>query len=164
MKVTFTSFPVVRTDSLKGRRGRLPSKPKVIQDMSTTGSSASLIASLVRAHIGSNPGIGKLDYSKVGGKMFSFFSSLGTTNYSFRHLSEHLCFLYFQYDETEVSSNQKEDADDIRLFYDLLTTSLEVIKKWANNIPGFSQFSSEDQELLLESAFVELFILRLAYR
>ncbi|XP_070766428.1 nuclear receptor subfamily 4immunitygroup A member 1 [Enoplosus armatus] len=123
---------VVRTDSLKGRRGRLPSKPKVAQDMTTTVSPVSMIASLVRAHIDSNPGVGKLDYSK--------------------------------YEETEVSPNKKEDASDIKRFYDLLTASMEVIRKWAISIPGFSEFCSEDQELLLESAFVELFILRLAYR
>lgn len=58
-------FPVVRTDSLKGRRGRLPSKPKVVQDVTTAVSPVSMIASLVRAHIDSNPDIGKLDYSKV---------------------------------------------------------------------------------------------------
>lgn len=69
-----------------------------------------------------------------------------------------------QYDETDVSPRQKEDANDIRQFYDLLTSSMEVIRKWAKNIPGFCDFCPEDQELLLESAFVELFILRLAYR
>ncbi|KAA8591333.1 hypothetical protein FQN60_002276 [Etheostoma spectabile] len=121
-----------KTDSLKGRRGRLPSKPKVAHNMTATVSPVSMIASLVRAHIDSNPSIGKLDYSK--------------------------------YDETEVSPNQKEDASDIKQFYELLTSSMEVIRKWAKSIPGFSEFCSEDQELLLESAFVELFILRLAYR
>lgn len=70
----------------------------------------------------------------------------------------------FQYDETEVSPNQKVDASDIKQFYDLLTASMEVIRNWAKSVPGFSEFCSEDQELLLESAFVELFILRLAYR
>ncbi|XP_060930990.1 nuclear receptor subfamily 4 group A member 1 [Limanda limanda] len=123
---------VVRTDSLKGRRGRLPSKPKAVQEVTTTVSPVSMIASLVRAHIDSNPDIGKLDYSK--------------------------------YEETEVSPNQKEDAGDIKQLYHLLTSSMEVIRKWAKSIPGFCDFSSEDQDLLLESAFVELFILRLAYR
>jgi len=60
--------------------------------------------------------------------------------------------------------DQKEEASDIKQFYDLLTVSMEVIKKWAKDIPGFSDFCLEDQELLLESAFVELFILRLAFR
>ena len=59
---------------------------------------------------------------------------------------------------------EKEDAGDIQQFYDLLTGSLDVIRKWAETIPGFTDFCTEDQELLLESAFVELFILRLAYR
>ncbi|KAG9328161.1 hypothetical protein JZ751_009300 [Albula glossodonta] len=123
---------VVRTDSLKGRRGRLPSKPKNVQDPVAMASPVNIIASLVRAHIDSNPAIGKLDYSK--------------------------------YQETVASLSEKEDADDIRQFYDLLTGSMEVIRKWAETIPGFSAFCPEDQELLLESAFVELFILRLAYR
>ena len=65
LTVDVTSCPVVRTDSLKGRRGRLPSKPKVIPDTKTTVSPVGMIASLVRAHIDSNPGVGKLDYSKV---------------------------------------------------------------------------------------------------
>ncbi|KAJ8390497.1 hypothetical protein AAFF_G00102940 [Aldrovandia affinis] len=123
---------VVRTDSLKGRRGRLPSKPKSVQDPTSTASPVNIIASLVRAHIDSNPAIGKLDYSK--------------------------------YQETVTSLSEKEDADDIRQFYDLLTGSMDVIRKWAKTIPGFTAFCPEDQELLLESAFVELFILRLAYR
>lgn len=59
---------------------------------------------------------------------------------------------------------EKEDASDIQQFYDLLTGAMDVIRGWAKNIPGFPDFCSEDQDLLLESAFVELFILRLAYR
>ncbi|XP_066564329.1 nuclear receptor subfamily 4immunitygroup A member 1 [Amia ocellicauda] len=123
---------VVRTDSLKGRRGRLPSKPKNVQDHLSTAPPINIIASLVRAHIDSNPAIGKLDYSK--------------------------------YQETVASLSDKEDASDIQQFYDLLTGSMDVIRKWAETIPGFTAFCPEDQELLLESAFVELFILRLAYR
>ncbi|XP_028308747.1 nuclear receptor subfamily 4immunitygroup A member 1 [Gouania willdenowi] len=123
---------VVRTDGLKGRRGRLPSKPKTLPDVTPSLSPVSLIASLVRAQMDSNPGVGTLDYSK--------------------------------YVETEAKPTQKEDARDIEEFYELLTASLEVIRKWATSVPGFTEFCSEDQDLLLESAFIELFILRLAYR
>ncbi|KAI1891097.1 hypothetical protein AGOR_G00160430 [Albula goreensis] len=123
---------VVRTDSLKGRRGRLPSKPKNVQDPSSVTPPVNIIASLVRAHIDSNPSVGKLDYSK--------------------------------YQETVASLSEKEDASDIQQFYDLLTSTMDVIRKWAETIPGFTGFCPEDQELLLESAFVELFVLRLAYR
>ncbi|XP_071766463.1 putative nuclear hormone receptor HR38 [Centroberyx gerrardi] len=123
---------VVRTDSLKGRRGRLPSKPKAVTETSSTTPHVNIVASLVRAHLDSNPTIGKLDYSK--------------------------------YQETVVSLSEKEDASDIQQFYDLLSGAMDVIRKWAETIPGFTDFCVEDQELLLESAFVELFILRLAYR
>nr|XP_046220331.1 probable nuclear hormone receptor HR38 [Oncorhynchus gorbuscha] len=123
---------VVRTDSLKGRRGRLPSKPKAVQGLSSAVSRVDIIASLVREYIESNSGVEKLDYSK--------------------------------YQETVASLSEKEDTCDIKQFYKLLTESMEVIRKWAESIPGFTAFCSEDQELLLESAFLELFILRLAYR
>ncbi|TNN44471.1 Nuclear receptor subfamily 4 group A member 1 [Liparis tanakae] len=123
---------VVRTDGLKGRRGRLPSKPKTVTEASSTTPSVNIVASLVRAHLDSNPTIGKLDYSK--------------------------------YQETVVNLKEKEEAGDIQQFYDLLTGALDVIRNWAETIPGFTDFCTEDQELLLESAFVELFILRLAYR
>ncbi|XP_060898739.1 probable nuclear hormone receptor HR38 [Labrus mixtus] len=123
---------VVRTDSLKGRRGRLPSKPKNVAEASSTTPSVNIIASLVRADMDSNPSIGQLDYSK--------------------------------YQETVDNLKEKVDSGDIQQFYDLLTGSLDVIRSWAENIPGFTDFCTEDQELLLESAFVELFILRLAYR
>ncbi|XP_061788360.1 nuclear receptor subfamily 4 group A member 2-like [Nerophis lumbriciformis] len=51
---------VVRTDGLKGRRGRLPSKPKSLPDSSSPIST--LLSALVRAHAESNPS--RLDYSK----------------------------------------------------------------------------------------------------
>lgn len=69
-----------------------------------------------------------------------------------------------QYQEKTNHLKEKEDAGDIQQFYELLTGALDVIRKWSQAIPGFTDFCEEDQELLLESAFVELFILRLAYR
>lgn len=53
---------------------------------------------------------------------------------------------------------------DVQQFYDLLTGSMDVIRKWAEKIQGFLELPKDDQDLLLESAFLELFILRLAYR
>ncbi|KAM8976747.1 nuclear receptor subfamily 4immunitygroup A member 1 [Pelodytes ibericus] len=119
---------VVRTDSLKGRRGRLPSKPRQVPDSSPV----SLINSLVRAHIDSIPSSTKLDYSK--------------------------------FQENVPVQLEKENAVDVQQFYDLLSGSLEVIRKWAEKIQGFLELPKEDQDLLLESSFLELFILRLAYR
>lgn len=75
-----------------------------------------------------------------------------------------MVLLSAQYQQTVASVSEKEDASDIQQFYDLLTGSMSVIGKWAESIPGFTAFPKEDQDLLFESAFVELFILRLAYR
>ena len=57
---------MVRTDSLKGRRGRLPSKPRSPQE-SPPSPPVSLITALVRAHIETSPDTApaKLDYSQV---------------------------------------------------------------------------------------------------
>lgn len=57
-------LPVVRTDSLKGRRGRLPSKPKSPQEPPPSPP-VSLITALVRAHVDTCPDIPNLDYSGV---------------------------------------------------------------------------------------------------
>ncbi|XP_077303790.1 nuclear receptor subfamily 4 group A member 2 isoform X4 [Lithobates pipiens] len=57
-----------------------------------------------------------------------------------------------------------DDTQHIQQFYDLLTGSMEIIRGWAEKIPGFSELHKQDQDLLFESAFLELFVLRLAYR
>lgn len=41
---------------------------------------------------------------------------------------------------------------------------MEIIRGWAEKIPGFTDLPKTDQDLLFESAFLELFVLRLAYR
>ncbi|XP_048882001.1 nuclear receptor subfamily 4 group A member 3 isoform X2 [Brienomyrus brachyistius] len=56
------------------------------------------------------------------------------------------------------------DAQHIHLFYRLLTSSMEVTRAWADRLPGFSDLPREDQTLLIDSAFLELFVLRLANR
>uniref|UniRef100_A0A8C3K497 Nuclear receptor subfamily 4 group A member 2 n=1 Tax=Calidris pygmaea TaxID=425635 RepID=A0A8C3K497_9CHAR len=57
-----------------------------------------------------------------------------------------------------------DDTQHIQQFYDLLTGSMEIIRGWAEKIPGFTDLPKTDQDLLFESAFLELFVLRLAYR
>ncbi|XP_018516693.1 nuclear receptor subfamily 4 group A member 2 isoform X2 [Lates calcarifer] len=120
---------VVRTDNLKGRRGRLPSKPKALSDSSSPV--GTLLSALIRAHVESNPSPSRLDYSK-------FKESPG--------------------------SPPGDDAQHVRQFYDLLTRSMEVIRGWAQKIPGFISLPKNDQDLLFYSAFLELFVLRLSYR
>ncbi|KAM6893434.1 nuclear receptor subfamily 4 group A member 2-like [Xenentodon cancila] len=120
---------VVRTDSLKGRRGRLPSKPKAPADSSLPGST--LLSALVRAHVDSNPSPSRLDYSKF---------------------------------QEIPGSPLRDNAQHVWQFYDLLTRSMEVIRGWAQRVPGFLTLPKHDQDLLFYSAFLELFVLRLSYR
>ncbi|KAK1798759.1 hypothetical protein P4O66_007053 [Electrophorus voltai] len=123
---------VVRTDSLKGRRGRLPSKPKNPQDFPNALSPANLLSALVKTHIDSNPSVGRLDYSK------------------------------FQAGPDYHSA--EDETVHIQLFYDILTGSMNIIRGWAEKMPGFTDLPKCDQELLFDTAFLELFVLRLAYR
>lgn len=115
---------VVRTDSLKGRRGRLPSKPKSPQGILHLLSSSdqqglidrkciesppsppvSLITALVRAHVDTTPDLANLDYS--------------------------------QYMEPSPIEPVISEPEKIQQFYTLLTTSVDVIKSFAEKIPGF---------------------------
>ena len=57
-----------------------------------------------------------------------------------------------------------DDVQHIQQFYDVLTDAMDIIRGWAQNIPGFIELTKQDQDLLFESAFLELFVLRLAYR
>lgn len=75
---------VVRTDSLKGRRGRLPSKPKSPHG-SPPSPPVSLITALVRAHVDTNPDFSSLDYSQV--RVFI------TGRFYFDSLRKHQCFV-----------------------------------------------------------------------
>ncbi|XP_037580023.1 probable nuclear hormone receptor HR38 isoform X1 [Dermacentor silvarum] len=121
---------VVRTDSLKGRRGRLPSKPKSPQE-SPPSPPVSLITALVRAHVDTSPDLANRDYS--------------------------LC------QEMPVDESRRTAAE-VQQFYNLLTSSVDVIKTFSEKIPGFNELEKSDQELLFQSASLELFALRLAYR
>lgn len=124
---------VVRTDSLKGRRGRLPSKPKSPQE-SPPSPPVSLITALVRSHVDTTPDPSCLDYSQYR-----------------EPIQEGMPLLM-------------SEAEKVQQFFNLLTTSVEVIKQFAEKIPGYSELTPEDQELLFQSASLELFVLRLSYR
>ncbi|XP_037310717.1 nuclear receptor subfamily 4 group A member 3 isoform X1 [Pungitius pungitius] len=122
---------VVRTDSLKGRRGRLPSKPKspLQTEASPPSPPLSLLSALVRAYSHCTPR--DLDYS--------------------------------QFSAADPPSSSS-DAEHIHLFYRLLTISMETTRCWAERLPGFCELQRDDQNLLIDSAFLELFVLRLAHR
>lgn len=72
--------------------------------------------------------------------------------------------MYFQYREPNPMEPPITEAEKILQFYNLLTTSVDVIRHFADKIPGFLDLCREDQELLFQSASLELFVLRLAYR
>jgi nuclear receptor subfamily 4 group A protein 2 len=69
-----------------------------------------------------------------------------------------------QYRDAGAPQLPETEADKVRQFYTLLTTSVDVLRSFADKIPGFTELRREDQELLFQSASLELFVLRLAYR
>ncbi|XP_012229883.1 nuclear receptor subfamily 4 group A member 2 isoform X2 [Linepithema humile] len=71
---------------------------------------------------------------------------------------------YSQYRQPRPGDPPMTEAEKIQQFYNLLTTSIDVIRNFADKIPGFTDLVKEDQELLFQSASLELFVLRLAYR
>ncbi|KAG7250662.1 hypothetical protein CRUP_009308 [Coryphaenoides rupestris] len=70
----------------------------------------------------------------------------------------------FQFQANHDYHLSGDDTQHVQQFYDLLTGSMEIIRGWAEKIPGFPDLPKQDQDLLFESAFLELFVLRLAYR
>ncbi|KAK2723202.1 hypothetical protein QYM36_001768, partial [Artemia franciscana] len=116
---------VVRTDSLKGRRGRLPSKSKSPQQCPPSPP-ISLITSLVRAYVETSPVLNDSEIS-------------------------------------DIEPHALSDSGVISRFFQLITLSIGVIRTWSERIPGFLDLYQEDQELLFQSACLELFVLGLAY-
>ncbi|TRY84589.1 hypothetical protein DNTS_001327 [Danionella cerebrum] len=49
------------------------------------------------------------------------------------------------------------ESQQIQMFYRVLTGSMEVTRCWAERLPGFSELQQHDQNLLIDSAFLELF-------
>ena len=81
-----------------------------------------------------------------------------------------LILLLLQYieisdEELETKSGLMEnEAAKITQFYNLLTSSIDVIRTFAERIPGVAELGAKDRDLLFQSACLELFTLRLAYR
>jgi nuclear receptor subfamily 4 group A protein 2 len=66
--------------------------------------------------------------------------------------------------ESTDDNDGKCEAESIPQFYNILMSSLEVIHMFAEKIPGFTELDKSDQSLLFQSACLELFVLRMAYR
>ena len=62
------------------------------------------------------------------------------------------------------SGLMENEAAKITQFYNLLTSSIDVIRTFCDRIPGISELAAKDRDLLFQSACLELFTLRLAYR
>ena len=69
-----------------------------------------------------------------------------------------------QYNTTASADEDKTNIEMVQRFYDIIINSIDVIKGWAEKVPGYTDLNKEDQELLFKSACLELFVLRLAYR
>ena len=76
-------------------------------------------------------------------------------------------FQYVEMQEEELDSKDRliaVEAARISQFYNLLTSSIDVISKFCDKIPGYNELCKEDRELLFRSACLELFTLRLSHR
>ena len=62
------------------------------------------------------------------------------------------------------SGLMENEAAKITQFYNLLTSSIDVIRTFCDRIPGIGELGAKDRDLLFQSACLELFTLRLAYR
>ena len=77
------------------------------------------------------------------------------------------CFQYAEVEDEEMESKDQVmavEAAKISQFYNLLTSSIDVIFKFCDKIPGYNDLCKDDRELLFRSACLELFTLRLSHR
>ncbi|OXA64009.1 putative nuclear hormone receptor HR38 [Folsomia candida] len=100
----------------------------------------SLITALVRAHLDTSPDSRNKDYAMYQEPPFH------------------------EGDLPQDKESLLNHPEYIQQFFSLLSSCFDVIRAFAEKIPGFLEFSKQDQNLLLQSASLELFVLRLAYR
>uniref|UniRef100_UPI00358F186C probable nuclear hormone receptor HR38 isoform X2 n=1 Tax=Myxine glutinosa TaxID=7769 RepID=UPI00358F186C len=92
----------------------------------------------------------------------SLLTALVRANVDTSPSSSSLDYSRFQ-PEDEMLGVKKADTQDVREFFELLVSCMEVIRNWAELLPGLQDLPRKDRDLLLDSALLELFVLRLAY-
>ena len=81
-----------------------------------------------------------------------------------------LTYFFFQYVDWSSEEQDVKDAmitnetAKVQLLFGLLSSSIEMIRRFCERIPGISELCSNDKDILFYSACLELFILRTAYR
>ncbi|OQV23906.1 putative nuclear hormone receptor HR38 [Hypsibius exemplaris] len=133
---------VVRTDSLKGRRGRLPSKPKNMSESSSRAASR-------RSSAGSVSSGPKIDF--IGSLLRAHHECVAIESVEYQNV-----------DRTTI----KSAGEEIERFLAVLTQSLDLMSAcFASEIPGFAtEIGRDDRDLLINSAALELLSLRISYR
>jgi len=157
---------VVRTDSLKGRRGRLPSKPKLGLTTSPANVPPPLPPTPASVTPNSAMGVGAQQmlgsHSSLAAPANSLISKLVRAHIESSPEPNNRDYSLFR--EVNLNDDTPRTAEEVRQFYELLTSCILVIRSFVDNIPGFQELLAEDREILFTAAILELFALRLAYR
>jgi Ligand-binding domain of nuclear hormone receptor len=69
----------------------------------------------------------------------------------------------FQYCQLPDNDSSRSNDGIVQHFYDALIQSIDTMKVWADKVPGFAELCKADQDLLFQSAALELVLLRVAY-
>ena len=101
----------------------------------------------MRAFVDTSPALSNTDFSQVRDFLRDFCSHA-----------------IIKYNAMEIELGHQSGLDHARSIHQALLLSLEVIRHWAEKIPGFSELNKDDQNHLLETAFLQLFVARLGYR
>ncbi|KAF7489824.1 putative nuclear hormone receptor HR38 [Sarcoptes scabiei] len=143
---------VVRTDSLKGRRGRLPLKQKLLHQNqeSIPNAPISTIASLLKAYEETSADKADFDFNR------------------FNIIIEEVCSIQTTSDNHQQNQSKTElrlSVETIELqVLSMLSFSLDTLRSFVEKIPGFIDLNRQDQEILFRNSCLELFALRMAYR
>ncbi|KAH9283546.1 Nuclear receptor subfamily 4 group A member 3 [Echinococcus granulosus] len=182
---------VVRRDSLKGRRGRLSAKARCPIDgegggtgdvahkaFTVSGSSAAGQAFTLSGEKGPHQGVLSSSYGSggVAGSTNNSASSMTllsmltkayeTVDCSLEaaHLFKHPPGSNYLTKEREQQGFEKEENALIQLAVKNLGESVEVIRQYADLVPGFSSLSEADREKIILLHSADLITFRMAFR
>lgn len=140
---------VVRMNTLKGRRGRLPSRGSPSATLSKNISSE-----LVKIHMEKENNQNNIDLNNTKKD-----TTISKSQNSSKRMDNNN-----NGNKVERNNSISSKSAFIHEFYEKILASLESFKHWSTRIPNFNALHPHDRKLLLETAFLELFAFQVVRR
>jgi hypothetical protein len=143
---------VVRTNDLKGRRGRLPTKPKSPNVQANRSQQSAFLSQIIRVYSDTIPSQTAFDFSKVSG---------GKNCRSCRIWTNFILIL-FKY--RKITKEAVRIDEEPYWVLQSLSRSCDIIRQWAEKFSNLCRIPNLDRDRMFFTNLLDLLVLRIALR